>query len=756
MSLILKRMLGFPSLFTKLLSGFLAVILLLTAFNLVSFFYLKRQIHNEIVKYNELGMNHAARGYEDQFRITREMVLSLNQDPRWTAYVNQLRQVKDNRAYGYINDVITGMKRLYTNPFLDMDNLIIYFQKDAYVVERDGTSSAKSMFSTYYASPPYPPAFWEGQFRETYAFRVFPVATFSEQTLGSARSKGSLIPVVIKMTPYKDMYLIAMLDAERLAHDLQPALNGNFYILDPEGHPLYAPSTGPNADSVLPTFDSFDEKHSFIQTGDSYYFYKKGKDTGFLYVNKVPVQSISAQLLNLNLLLLSLLAVVGLLVILTFVFSRRVHRPIRIMVDTLRKDEPEPTLEPIREIELISRRVMHMRSTHQRISSDLARKNSILRHYAYVNRLKNIHMNLSELRELADASLPYVMIVYQILFKEGYAEYQLEQEKGAYYIREYIDHIWQQSYPESVTIQTEPQQVLSIVFLPGESMETDSWIRHLQGVFSLDRSSYLVTMAESPIQPAGAPFTVAYSQVTGMLKQRELRDQTQWIRPEDGDSEKESSCFKALWEQEFQNRLLSGSEESMQEWIRKSLAMLEKKGALARDYHRFSKDVAGELDKLLRGLNLTATYETAHVPPLDVALDFYSPDQYAIWFRRLLDPALQLIRRKTENHDPITSFVMAYINDHLEEDINLDMMADKLNITSGYLSTYFKEKTGLNFSDYLNDIRIRTAKDMLQNLDLRIQDVAARIGYQNVNSFIRMFKRHAGMTPGEYRKKYAS
>lgn len=755
MSLVLKKLLGFPSLFTKLLSGFLAVILLLTAFNLVSFFYLKRQIHNEIVKYNELGMNHAARGYENQFRLTREMVLGLNQDPLWTAYVNLLRQVKDNRAYGYVNDVIAGMKRLYTNPFFDMDNLIIYFQKDHYVVEKDGTSSAKAMFGTYYESPSYTPAFWKEQFDEAYAFKVFPAARFFEQMPGSTRSKGNLMPVVIKMTPYKDMYLIAMLDAEGLARDLQSALNGSFYILDPEGRPLYAPAAGPSV-SALPDFASFDEKQSFIQTGDSYYFYKKGKDTGFLYVNKVPLQSISAQLLKLNLLLLSLLAVVGLLIILTYVFSRRVHLPIRIMVDTLRKDEPEPTPGPVREIELISRRVMHMRSTHQRISRDLARKNSILRHYAYVNRLKNIHMNLSELRELADASLPYVMIVYQIIFKEGYAEYHLEQEKGAYYIREYIDHIWQQSYPESVTIQTEPQQVLSIVFLPNESMETDTSLRHLQGVFNLDRGSYLVTMAESPVQPAGAPFTAAYSQVTSMLRKRMLRDQTQWIRPGDGNPEKEGGCFKALWEQEFQNRLLSGSEESIQEWIRKSLAMLEKKGALARDYHRFAKDVAGELDKLLRSLNLTAAYEAAHVPPLDVTLDFYSPDQYDTWFRRLLDPALQLIRRKTENHDPITSFVMTYINDHLEEDINLDMMADKLNITSGYLSSYFKEKTGLNFSDYLNDIRIRTAKDMLQNLDLRIQDVAARVGYQNVNSFIRMFKRQAGMTPGEYRKKYAS
>lgn len=82
-------------------------------------------------------------------------------------------------------------------------------------------------------------------------------------------------------------------------------------------------------------------------------------------------------------------------------------------------------------------------------------------------------------------------------------------------------------------------------------------------------------------------------------------------------------------------------------------------------------------------------------------------------------------------------------------------MADKLHITPGHLSSYFKEKTGTNFSDYLNELRIGRAKELLLNPELRIQDVAAAVGYQNVNSFIRMFKRSSGVTPGEYRKRAA-
>lgn len=61
----------------------------------------------------------------------------------------------------------------------------------------------------------------------------------------------------------------------------------------------------------------------------------------------------------------------------------------------------------------------------------------------------------------------------------------------------------------------------------------------------------------------------------------------------------------------------------------------------------------------------------------------------------------------------------------------------------------------MNFSEYVNGLRMRRAKQLLTSLHLKIQEIASAVGYQNVNSFIRMFKRYSGMTPGEYRKKHA-
>ncbi|NHN35654.1 helix-turn-helix domain-containing protein, partial [Paenibacillus agricola] len=111
-----------------------------------------------------------------------------------------------------------------------------------------------------------------------------------------------------------------------------------------------------------------------------------------------------------------------------------------------------------------------------------------------------------------------------------------------------------------------------------------------------------------------------------------------------------------------------------------------------------------------------------------------------------------IIRSKKDEQDPTISFVMSYIENRFADDLSLDQLADKLNISVGYLSVYIKEKTGANFSDHINVIRVHKAKELLSDNELSVQDISLMIGYRNVTSFIRMFKKMIGMPPGEYRK----
>lgn len=74
-------------------------------------------------------------------------------------------------------------------------------------------------------------------------------------------------------------------------------------------------------------------------------------------------------------------------------------------------------------------------------------------------------------------------------------------------------------------------------------------------------------------------------------------------------------------------------------------------------------------------------------------------------------------------------------------------------MTPAYFSTVFKYYTGYKYKDYLNSYRVKIAKDLLQNSNLKINEVSEKVGCSNVNTFIRIFKKYEGMSPGQY---YAS
>jgi AraC-like DNA-binding protein len=98
--------------------------------------------------------------------------------------------------------------------------------------------------------------------------------------------------------------------------------------------------------------------------------------------------------------------------------------------------------------------------------------------------------------------------------------------------------------------------------------------------------------------------------------------------------------------------------------------------------------------------------------------------------------------------------IKEYIDHHYSEPLNLDAVAGKFFINKYYLSHQFKEFMGYGFKKYIQLIRINKAKIMLQNTNLSINEISIRIGYDNINYFIRLFKEKEELTPYQYRKLY--
>ncbi len=97
--------------------------------------------------------------------------------------------------------------------------------------------------------------------------------------------------------------------------------------------------------------------------------------------------------------------------------------------------------------------------------------------------------------------------------------------------------------------------------------------------------------------------------------------------------------------------------------------------------------------------------------------------------------------------------IVAYVEDNYQNDIYLDFVADRFNLSPKYLSRAFKKYTNVRFVDYLNEIRISHAKELLNTTDETIMDIAKQVGFNSRNTFYRVFKNSQGVTPAEYRSK---
>ena len=110
----------------------------------------------------------------------------------------------------------------------------------------------------------------------------------------------------------------------------------------------------------------------------------------------------------------------------------------------------------------------------------------------------------------------------------------------------------------------------------------------------------------------------------------------------------------------------------------------------------------------------------------------------------------QVTKREVQNKDNMAEQMMEYIHKNYPDDIMLEDMAATLNISVKYCSVLFKRVTGENFKTVLNEYRIEKAKELLEQHEIKVSEVAEKVGFNSTNTFIRVFNKHVGVSPGIY------
>lgn len=114
----------------------------------------------------------------------------------------------------------------------------------------------------------------------------------------------------------------------------------------------------------------------------------------------------------------------------------------------------------------------------------------------------------------------------------------------------------------------------------------------------------------------------------------------------------------------------------------------------------------------------------------------------------------RMVRTHASGHySAIVQKTLTYIDANLSGDLSLGVIAEKLGVTPGYLSTIFHRETGGTLGAHISDRRMKAAFQLLRSTKLQIQTVAQLCGCSDPNYFTKLFRRHYGMTPRRCREE---
>ena len=123
---------------------------------------------------------------------------------------------------------------------------------------------------------------------------------------------------------------------------------------------------------------------------------------------------------------------------------------------------------------------------------------------------------------------------------------------------------------------------------------------------------------------------------------------------------------------------------------------------------------------------------------------------------RILDVDIGKSSEKESRPETFETALDVWLEHHYAENLNMEVAATAVGMTTPYFSKKVKAVTGVNFSEHLANRRMDRAKEYLRTTELPIAEISAKVGYVDSRHFTKVFKKRTGMTPGSYRHVYHS
>ncbi len=733
------------SFFVKLLGCFLCVILILTvAFGLARVADSKRA---EGIALENLDIEFIS-GAESFQRTVSQMRFAMSELSVKFAANNKFEDgtyIEDNVLRADMRAVMVDRRQNEFSKYLSTA-FVVDTLKPGYVYELTGTLPSDVFFNQYYVNEVYTNEFWLSSMSSGKAFSIFPARTFSTAR-EAKRVDATLLPLAYKPQNESRYIIVMMLDMDAMAEWF-----GFSGLISENGELLYVSDSAASVskDMLLSDDTKTDSEH-ILRFFDN----QNGDIEVFKVITKPELRKVKG-----NAGIVSVIIFVAFLfvaVILAAVTSLRYSRKAKALVNELSVNTNIRSKfeNGIKNYSQLLEGIRLITSHDIRTVVESNNKESVLDSLFLQSRMRDVYVGIDDIEENADVTRSFFMMYLRVNYKQGIDKYIGDDSgKATFFLKQLIEMYLETWGVKATTFQIENNGIVSVFDIgegfSGEKDIVDSIISKLS-----NESEY-------------AFFTVAVSDIYNGIENIKhvydvLLDISGYTRPESEtqvlyESEVVRGGGRFYFSVEEMGKLSAllqnGVAEDVEHKVDEILDYNIKKHINSFELYLLCTEIINCGVKLLN--------RTLHALPQNINLSnvyrglekAYTPEEYNEVCVAFLRDVMEYLRQNKREDDYIISYILDYVDNHYAEDIYLNLFAEKLKLTGAYISSYFKEKMNVNLSDYVNNYRIKKALELSENPQNKNKDIAAMVGLPNINTFIRLFKKYTGYTPGEYRKKH--
>lgn len=508
-----------------------------------------------------------------------------------------------------------------------------------------------------------------------------------------------------------------------------------------------------------------DDGYGITSNSDYLYTYKKSALYDWIYVNAYSLDQMyaqSKQITRTGIAMTLIILLIG--AVCAVLFSLKISQPIRKLTDEVRGSNPAPVksrLRSVNEIAYLSGAFGEIQEREKNLKDTLSEGEESMRRVAMSNLVHGESLQEKE-KELLHAFFIYDHFIVCILAIDHFNRYQSQtthEERKTH--RVILYEKIRVSFPKEYKLDSIRYNVSSIAIIINfknyDSDQVNSLIdlslREVQNSYYKE-IGYSLTVGISQVHNHFEGMKTCVDEANEALKKRLVVGSGMIVfyqKPKDADT---GTYAGYLHEKRIINYLEIGDMDKIRDELNAVAEELKAMDHIAMDnIMMVFNQMIGSILMYLSGHNCSASavFGGSQGNLYSMLTEMETIDEIEKFLESIFTKIIVYQKKdiQTEDRD-YARMILQYIKLNYATDIDFESLSKEIGISYSYARKIVKESTGKSLIDNLNEIRIEEAKILLERTDLTVAEVSSAVGYHNVQSLYRLFKKFEGLSPKDY------